>query len=95
MATSITRTLVPFLVALIGPWVLSHLGVGEEALTSWLTVVLGAIYYVAVRALEERWPQAGWLLGAPGAPTYDGRHEAGTSPTIPTGPGMDGTSLPG
>lgn len=74
MATSIVRTVVPWLVGLIGSWAAVHLGVTEDQLTAVLTVVLGAAYYAAARVLEERWPQAGWLLGQPGAPSYEPRH---------------------
>jgi hypothetical protein len=77
MLTSITRTVVPWLVALIGPWLLQFAGVGENDLSAVLTVLIGAVYYVAVRLLEQRWPSVGVLLGRKGAPAYAARHEAG------------------
>ena len=70
MIPSAVRTLVPFLVALVAPWALAHLGVGTDQLSAAVTVLLGAIYYLAVRVVEHYWPAAGWLLGIPTAPTY-------------------------
>lgn len=71
MFPSIIRTIVPFLVALVGPWVASNLGVGEDDLSNVATVVAGAVYYVIARLAERYFgPQLGWLLGHPAAPTY-------------------------
>lgn len=84
MLTSIIRTVTPIIVG----WVLSlgvvqALGLTEEQVT-WLVVAaltalppaLSTVYYLAVRALERRWPWVGVLLGRRGEPDY-GRHEAG------------------
>lgn len=74
MRDSIIRTLVPWLVALVGPWVLARAGVTPADLTAVLTVVVGAVYYVGARLLEQVWPSARFLLGGPPAPSYVGRH---------------------
>lgn len=85
MLTSITRTLVPMLVALLGPWVAQYLGVGDNDLGTVLTIVIAAAYYVLARLLEQYVPAAGWLLGVPKAPTYapvgpDGAHDVTSLP---------------
>lgn len=74
MFPSLIRTVVPFLVALAGPWALRYLGVTEADLSNVLTVALGAVYYVAVRALEQYAPQFGWLLGVAKTPSYEAKH---------------------
>lgn len=70
MLTSIIRTVVPFLVALVGPWALVHLGVTSEQLSAVATVVVGAGYYLLARLLEQLHPGFGVLLGVPAEPTY-------------------------
>lgn len=79
ISTSAIRTASAYLVAwllslkLAGP-VLQFCGVdsatAKQRLTALLVFVLGTVYYVAVRALEERWPAAGSLLGIPTRPRY-------------------------
>ena len=32
--------------------------------------IIAAVYYGVVRAAEQKWPKAGWMLGSPGAPSY-------------------------
>lgn len=32
--------------------------------------VVGTLWYLLVRALEAKWPAAGWLLGVPAKPAY-------------------------
>lgn len=68
--TSILRTLVPWLVALLGPAALNWLGLTEATLSGVLTVGIGAIYYLIVRLLEQVHPKFGVLLGVPAEPTY-------------------------
>ena len=74
--TSLIRTIVPMGVGALAAWLL-QIGVGlpETAFTALegtLTVGLGAAYYTGVRWLEQRWPAAGWLLGAAVQPVYSG-----------------------
>jgi hypothetical protein len=71
MLPSIVRTIVPFLVALVGPWVAARLGVGADDLSNVLTVAIGGVYYFVVRLAEQWLPQFGWLLGVARAPQYE------------------------
>lgn len=72
---SIIRTSVPLGVGLVVTFLATELGIVLDEATSAqaaavaVTVVSGA-YYAAVRALEERWPVAGTLLGSSRAPHY-------------------------
>lgn len=74
--TSLIRTVVPMCVGALAAWLL-QIGIGLPdtaftALEATLTVGLGATYYAGVRRLEQRWPAAGWLLGAAVQPVYAG-----------------------
>ena len=91
LATSTIRTLSAYAVAwllslkLAGP-VLDLFDVGtataKERLTALLVFVLGTVYYIVVRALEEKWPQLGVLLGAVNKPVYG---TLAVAPTTPDG----------
>lgn len=65
---SIVRTVVPIIVGAVIGWLVSG-GIEpdpefEAALTSALTALFGAIYYVGARILETHvTPKLGWLLG--------------------------------
>lgn len=65
---SIVRTIVPIVVGAVVGWLVS-IGITldpefEVALTSALTGLFGAVYYVIVRVLEVHvTPKLGWLLG--------------------------------
>jgi hypothetical protein len=76
VGNSIVRTLVPWLVALLGPQALAVAGIGEADLSAVLTVLIGAAYYVVVRLVESVWPSAGWLLGSAVQPEYPAKHAA-------------------
>lgn len=67
---SILRTLVPWIVATVGPLATQYLNWTPENLSAVATLVIGAVYYVAVRLLEQVSPKFGWLLGAPVQPQY-------------------------
>jgi hypothetical protein len=68
---SIIRTIVPLIVGSVVGWLATQgIDVDRAALMTAVDTAIGGLYYVAVRAAEKRWPQAGWLLGAPGAPSY-------------------------
>lgn len=74
LATSIIRTIVPFFVGAVVTWLIS-LGVEvpqelTAQLTGFLTFIIGALYYVGVRALAKKYPKLEWLLGVPVKPTY-------------------------
>lgn len=68
---SIVRTAVPIIVGAI---VAIGLRFGAQfdaaAIAPLVQAVVAAAYYVAVRALERRWPQLGALLGAAKCPAY-------------------------
>ncbi len=76
---SLIRTVVPFLVGLLVS-LLARLGLGDlvdvAGLTELLTLVVGALYYAAVRWLEQNNPAWGWLIGYATAPTYPTLDEA-------------------
>lgn len=64
-ATSLIRTVTPVVVGAVTAWLVAHgfPAVDSAAVEGWLTPVLIAAYYAAIRAAEARWPQVGWLLG--------------------------------
>jgi len=68
-ARSLIRTVTPiaagFLVSL-----LAHIGVKNPAAVSAIGSVSATAYYAGVRVLEHKYPKAGVLLGAVGAPSY-------------------------
>jgi hypothetical protein len=85
---SVIRSIVPIIVGAVASWFVS-IGVelepeGLVALSSFLTALFGALYYVGVRLLEEKVPAFGWLLGLAkspdsytrSVPKKNGRHEA-------------------
>lgn len=65
--TSIIRTYVPIGVGAIVSYLLSKgIDIDESArtgLVTFLTAVSQGAYYLLVRLLEKKFPQAGWLLG--------------------------------
>jgi hypothetical protein len=68
---SILRTLVPLAVGYFAAWpVAKWLGLTDEQVTSLITAVITAVYYLAVRLLEQVAPQFGWLLGYASKPVY-------------------------
>jgi hypothetical protein len=68
---SVLRTLVPLAVGYFLAWPVTRaLGLTEEQITSLITVVVSAIYYLIVRLAEQYVPRLGWLLGYPSAPKY-------------------------
>lgn len=71
---SLIRTYVPILVTLVVGWLLS-LGITVDdstqlALVGGLSGLIGALYYAAVRWLEQRYPSVGALIGAIHQPVY-------------------------
>ncbi|MFD8648638.1 hypothetical protein [Streptomyces mirabilis] len=86
---AIVRTIVPSIVGFVLAFLASH-GIHvspdyQEYLVAGLTVALGGVYYVAVSALQTRWPFAGVLLGSTARPIYEGRHrKAITGPATAT-----------
>lgn len=75
-AVSLIRTVVPVLVGrllslpLVHP-VVDALGIRDTAnVATTVTAALIVAFYALSRALEQKWPKAGWLLGIPSAPVY-------------------------
>lgn len=71
---SYIRTYVPIVVG----WAIAQLAetlgpldVDTETVSLAVTGLVIAVYYAAARALEKRWPAAGWLLGSTKQPTYE------------------------
>jgi hypothetical protein len=68
---SILRTGVPLLVGYFLAWPAARaFGLTEDQVTSLITIVITALYYLAVRLLEQVRPQFGWLLGYASVPKY-------------------------
>lgn len=68
---SLIRTFVPLVVGSVVAWLATQgVEVDRTALIGILDPLLATAYYALIRAAEKRWPGAGWLLGAPGAPSY-------------------------
>jgi len=69
------RTYVPIAVGFVLTWLARELGIvidenTEANLVLAVAGLVSAIYYGAVRALAEKWPWIGSLLGKNKAPTY-------------------------
>lgn len=73
---SVVRTIVPFLTALLitklAEW---GLDIDPGDAQGLVVAVVGSVYYVAVRFVEQKFPGAGWLLGSKKQPTYLPRGE--------------------
>lgn len=65
--TSLIRTWVPMIVGGFVAWLVARgINIPKDAVdgvVAFLTALFSASYYVLVRALEQRFPQFGWLLG--------------------------------
>lgn len=86
---SLIRTVVPIVVGAVVGWLATRgVEVDSASLIPAVDAVAAAAYYALVRAAEQRWPALGWLLGAPGAPSY-----SAPVPVDGAGPGR-GESLP-
>ena len=72
---SLIRTYVPVAVGAFLTYLAVRFGVVvpedvSTGLTTGLVGLASALYYAIARALEQRWPWLGWLLGVPKQPTY-------------------------
>ena len=68
---SVIRTGVPALVGVVVGWLARRgLNVEDEIVNQSVTWLSGVAYYGVARLAENAGPKWGWLLGAPGAPTY-------------------------
>ena len=75
---SLIRTYVPVAVGAFLTYLAVRFGVVvpedvSTGLTTGLVGLVSALYYAVARALEQRWPWLGWLLGVPKQPTYRDR----------------------
>jgi hypothetical protein len=74
LVPSLVRTWVPIVVGGAISWVATH-GIQvstqvQGALVTVMTAAIIAVYYTVVRLLEQKWPQAGLLLGSTSQPSY-------------------------
>lgn len=74
LVTSFIRTVVPMIVGSVAGFLASK-GVNLDpettaALATFLSGLFSALYYIIVRVLEEKWPNAGILLGSKKTPIY-------------------------
>lgn len=67
---STVRTLIPLIVSLLVRYGLAQSTMDTAWLENTLTVLVTAVYYVAIRLLEQHWDRIGWLLGYPKQPVY-------------------------
>lgn len=68
---SLIRTIVPIAVGALVGWLATRgITVDASVIIPAVDGIAAALYYAGVRALEQRWPRLGWLLGSPGAPSY-------------------------
>ena len=89
LVASVIRTIIPVVVGQVASWLLLLNIVlpkdAEAGLSAFLGGLLTAIYYVAVRILEQQWPSFGILLGLTASPdTYSKSTEAAAVPAAPT-----------
>lgn len=72
--TSLIRTYVPIIVGAVVSYLATKgLAIDESAaagLAAFLTAVVSGGYYLAVRLLEQKFPQVGILLGSTKKPEY-------------------------
>ncbi len=68
---SIIRTGVPALVGVVVGWLTRRgLAIDDAIALQAVTWLTGVAYYTLARFAERLGPRWGWLLGAPGAPSY-------------------------
>jgi len=68
---SLIRTFVPLLVGSVVTWLAArNVNLDASAIIPAVDAFVAGAYYALVRWAESRWPKAGWLLGATGAPAY-------------------------
>jgi len=82
-APSVIRTVVPLVVGYFAATpIVTVFGLSDESVTSLVTVVMTALYYLLVRLAEQYiLPPAGWLIGYASAPVYVAPSQAGVTPS--------------
>lgn len=74
---SVIRSVVPVVVATVVSFGLRYgVNLDEGATADLLGALAGSGYYALVRWVEGKFPNLGWLLGTPGAPSYGQAAEA-------------------
>lgn len=81
LARSLVRTYTPIVIG-FGVSLLAHLGIKNPAAVSAIGALAAAAYFTGVRLLEAKFPKAGKLLGAVGAPTYPPKPARLLIPTV-------------
>lgn len=78
---SVLRTVVPLVVAVVAGWpITQQLGIDSEQLGVAASVLVGGLYWLAVRVAETYGPsKLGWLLGYAAAPVYPSTDVAGAT----------------
>lgn len=89
---SVLRTVVPLIYAMLVRWgVTEWIDPDDLFVTNLITVVVTALFYVALRLMERHWDKIGWLLGYAAPPVYtSGPVVAGEVEgviDVPVGPG--------
>jgi len=69
LARSIVRSVTPIIVG-FGASLLAHLGISQPAVVAAIGSLVAIAYGSGIRIIEHKYPRAGVLLGAIGAPTY-------------------------
>jgi len=69
LARSIVRSVTPIIVG-FGASLLAHLGISQPAVVAAIGSLVVIAYGSGIRLIEHKYPRAGVLLGAVGAPTY-------------------------
>lgn len=66
---SLKRTIIPIVVGAVSG---SFLGqyIDSATVQSFMSGLISALYYTAIRFVETKWPEAGVLLGAKAQPVY-------------------------
>lgn len=68
---SIIRTLAPYATAYLVAYLKKNgLEFDDATVSASFVTIAGTVYYTVVRAVEQRFPKAGWLLGVPAKPHY-------------------------
>lgn len=94
---SLIRTIVPIAVGSLVGWLATRgVEVDATAIIPTVDAIVAAVYYAVVRAAEQKWPKAGWMLGSPGAPSYAPKTAAGADAVgivpLPAGTVSEGPS---
>lgn len=76
IGAGLIRTITPYATAYIVTWLAKKgMVANAEEVNAQFSLVAGSVWYAAVRALEQKWPKAGWLLGVAKQPKYDPKGE--------------------